>query len=332
LKFSSVKIISIQERYFNEAGTEEKTAILTCEGFNLERGEVQKTQANRLSEALQLVNEEKLEQKKQEFPVYDLRCSFKKVEFKTIFSIKIGIVIGATKLLTYNAQQVVSSKYYPEFTYPIITKGRILNNIKINRDSLIANRQMPIYLIDGINMELKNPQLFNELLNSIPSSVLINETFSNREKLFGYDDYKHPDAFLTFYSQKNPRLILNEDKELNCTNSVHRIYLQSEYEGQTWLVKFVILQLFAGLYHDEILSKARQYGDRIKKYEPSDAGQIPIIISTDPTPKFINAVENLFDQVYTLLAIGESKDAENMVNIFLNEIVIVSNKSELFVA
>ena len=145
-------------------------------------------------------------------------------------------------------KDIDNNKYYPEYLYPIVTKGKQLDGLSISREKLLLNEYLPVYLVDGIKLENNNSDLFSLLVNSIPPEILLNVTFKSRPNLFGYDDFNHPDAFLTFYSQQIPKVVLNKDKELNATNSVHRLYLKDTFLNNISVTKWVSIQLFADFF------------------------------------------------------------------------------------
>ena len=93
--------------FFQNAGTEEKTSILICEGYQEGNCEVTRVIVNSLQEGLYEVNSVSRtfsiepEQCSEISETHILRQGFRKTRLGDIFTIKIGIVIGASKLLTY---------------------------------------------------------------------------------------------------------------------------------------------------------------------------------------------------------------------------------------
>jgi adenine-specific DNA-methyltransferase len=333
--FSFVKLISINERFFQDAGTKEKTAILICDGYQMGNCKVSRVIANSLYEGLSEVNSvnstaDIQSQHSPEVDRLDLpRQGFRKTKLGEVFTIRIGIVIGAAKLLTYKNKNLETNIYFPNYLYPIVTKGKQLEGISISREKLLLNDQLPVYLVDGIKLENTDPILFSSLVNSIPPKTLMNVTFRSRPNLFGYDDFNHPDAFLTFFSQSNPRVILNENKELNATNSVHRLYLKEAFVNNYNVVKWISIQLFAELFSEEVSNIARAYGDKIKKYEPSDASNIPIIMPEQGCEEFYLLVNDKFSEISKFISNGEIEIAKQkslefvqLYMIYFNELAI----------
>lgn len=238
------------------------------------------------------------------------------------FDVKIGIVVGATKLLVMNEEEAKKSPYYPEYTYPIITKGKQLNGVSITTSELIQqNSNSPIYIIDAVTMELESPELFEKLLISIPTDVLLNQTFQNRPNLFGYDDYKTPDAFLTFYSQHLAKIIINEDRELNCTNSVHRLYLKKNEEHAQALLKLFALQTYSDVLHSQTRAVSRQYGNYIIKFEPSDAANIPLLVPRVFNSEITDLINKTFDDVKFLISEQNLPEAKIFAASLFNDLL-----------
>lgn len=326
-KFTKIHLIRIEERFFNEVGTHEKTSLLLCDGYLEGITEIQYSHFKNLAEALKGIKESdtnetfKNQIKKQKTKKFLKKSIFQIVKLKTIFDIRIGIVIGASKLLIFNENIAKVLPYFPNYLYPIVSKGKQLTGITIDKEKLIKDKNTPVYLIDAITLEDKNPALFSDLILSIPISILSNQTFQNRSKLFGYDDFNHPDAFLTYYSQSLPKLIINKNKELNCTNSVHRLYLKNEYKNSQSLVKFFALQTYVDFLHYETKLAAREYGNNILKFEPSDAGNIPLIIPKKMNIEFESDINNLFELANQLIEQNRANEAKNLITAYLKNLV-----------
>lgn len=328
--FRFVKVIRINERFFQQAGTKEKTSILICDGYQIGSCTLTSVEVNTLNDGLsevfvaQPVLEGPLQSNYIPAKAARLHQGFSMKSLRDVFTIRIGIVIGATKLLTYKSKHIETNPYFPNYLYPIITKGKQLDGLSISQEKLLRNQDLPAYLVNGLKLEQDDPSLFLQLLNSIPSKTLLNVTFKSRTNLFGYDDFNHPDAFFTFFSRETPRLILNEGKELNATNSVHRMYLKEPYVNNITIIKWVAIQLLGGLFSSEILDLARQYGDRIRKYEPSDASNIPIIVPESFSEDFCHLVDNHFDRISMLIDNKRTTDAKNEAMTFVQSCAMLN--------
>jgi len=303
-KFGSVNIFRVEERFFNESGTKEKTSFLLCEDYLNSTCKAAIINFKTLTKALAAVRnniEGKVPSQRKKSKIrLGKESRFKVKHLGDFFDIRIGIVVGATKLLVFNEENIKKLPYYPNYVYPIITKGKQLEALHINVETLTSNySRSPIYIIDAITMELEQPDLFEKLLLSIPTSTLLNQTFQNRSNLFGYDDYKLPDAFLTFYSQSLARIIINENKELNCTNSVHRLFYKADIieDEKESLLKLFALQTFSEVLYDHVRAVAREYGNQIIKFEPSDAANIPLLIPNT----FDEEIHREIDDVYAIV-------------------------------
>lgn len=331
-RFNFVKLICINERFFEESGTKEKTSILICDGYREGKCSVIKIIVDTLQEGLLEVDSTRsvkdIGQRGQRgADTHAIGSGFRRTRLGELFNIRIGIVIGASKLLTFKNENIENNMFYPHYLYPIVTKGKQLVGLSISREKLLFNKLLPSYLVDGISLEKNDSKLFSSLVNSIPTKVLLNVTFKSRSNLFGYDDYNHPDAFLTFYSQKSPRVILNENRELNSTNSVHRLYLKQPFIGNYTIVKWVSIQLFSGLLKEEVLNIARQYGNNIHKYEPSDACAIPIIMPETICEDFYSLVEYKFDFLCKLIDEGRIETAKQESLDFVKSYVTLSEET-----
>lgn len=325
--FKEVKLLRIDERYFLNAGTMEKTCLLLCKGYNQGTCDVDRESFVDLDEALntiRYVNDDELKKSseiEESLPLEIGNTNFSLSTLGDLFYVRIGIVIGATNLLVHNFNHASGTNFFPDFYYPIVTKGKQLKNLFIDKANLENDRNTQIYLLDVIKMQEKEPKLFRNFLDNFPEKVLINQTFRKRVKLFGYDDFKHPDAFLTFYSQGLPKLILNSNLELNCTNSLHRLYCKQKASNSDEILKFISLQFFCSFLGKETKNKARQYGNAILKYEPSDAAKIPVIIPRKFSKKFVVDLNKQFNQVCDLIDINQISDALSLTTEYLKQTI-----------
>lgn len=309
-KFKSVQILRTDERYFYDEGTYEKTALLLCKGYGLGTTEIEIFEYNTLAEVLKAMQSKRSKKSTIVKPhKKELPRGFDLIKLGDVFTTRIGIVIGATKLLAFKKSQAFKSIYYPSFFYPMITKGKQLKNLKIDRKELLKNDDLPVFILDVIKLETEAPEMFKKFLEDFPAEILTNQTFKNRQQLFGYDDFNHPEAFLTYFSQGLPKLVINGSKELNCTNSVHRLYLKEEFVNRSWIMKFIAIQLYCEFLQDEIIDIARQYGNKINKYEPSDAQKIPILIPCSHDDIFIEELDMTFEKM--VLKVNENKSVES---------------------
>ncbi|WP_293742425.1 N-6 DNA methylase [uncultured Pedobacter sp.] len=327
--FGKVTLLRIKERFFYESGTYEKTSILLCEKFDRPAKGFEIFNYNNLSSALDDIRKNKFSnQNEHQLEKILTSQKFDLVTLGQVFDIRIGIVLGATKLLIMKTADAKLSPLFPDFVYPILSKGKHLQNISINPERLLEIKQASAYLINGLKLEQVNPDLYIRTLAKLPKEVLENETFKKRTHPFGYDDFKHPDAFLTYFAQKLPKLVENKSKLLNCTNSVHRLFLKPIYQHRKDIVKFIALQTWCNFLKEETETLAREYGNSILKYEPSDAAKIPAFIPKNENETFKLELEKVFYQVQELIDQDMITEAHSLCRNFLVEVIHELNYTE----
>ncbi|WP_421945032.1 HsdM family class I SAM-dependent methyltransferase [Pedobacter sp.] len=324
--FLSVQLVRVDERYFIDEGTYEKTVFLLCDGHQQGNCNITYSHYPLLVDALKDIQKFKVKKYRAKKPPLKIigskkrNSKLKQVTLGDVFDIRIGIVTGASKLLLFDTKKITKTSYFPEFTYPIISKGIQLSGLQIDKKSLLTDELSPIYIIDAIKMEHESPELFSKFLLSFPNETLLNETFRKRTRLFSYDDFKHPDAFLTYFSQGMPKLILNARRELNCTNSIHRLYLKPKFSNSLSIVKFFAMQTFSGYFQDETKSIAREYGNSIFKFEPRDARKIPFLIPKKIDHLFESAVDDIYNTCLRLISENKSGIAKSEILNFLSSL------------
>jgi len=323
-RFKYVGLFRVDERYFASSGTKEKTSILICDNYLGGKAKVDQRSFSSILDALNEVQNfdrtSSVRRRRREVSPRVRAKYFTLVKLGELFDIRIGIVIGATKYLTFSKDQIKKSEIGDEYFYPIVSKGSQLEGLSISRNKLSELENTPNYLLNAIKLEADNQLAFNNLITSIPTSVLLNSTFRKRSKLFGYDDYRHPDAFLTFFSQGLPKLVINTNQELNSTNSVHRLYLKKR-EFPSYFLTFVALQFFSDYFSKSATRLARQYGDNILKFEPSDAAKIPVLIPKSWNRHMITSLNTIVKEIDIMINKQEVEKAKLVAHRFIQKIL-----------
>lgn len=307
-RFRNITIVRFEERFFQYAGTGEKTAFLLCEEYGKD------VRANFSELACDRVENFDLKKLKPHTKISNHLVSNSEIDYVRLSDIcdcKIGIVTGANKYLLQKESWFKAEGLAKQFYYPILSKTKELHGIDFSiRD--LKSQQGIFRLIDFKKLHKKDKKIYTKFKRKIPGSILTNTTFKYRTKhkkqWFDYDDKRKPDMFLSYHSANGPKLVRNIAK-LNTTNSLHRIYLKHGYKSIA-MQKILSITMFSSFVRTEALVNGRHYGSALK-LEPGDAKNILV-----PIPAKINnqKVNLLYKQVNKLVRENNLAEATRLAD------------------
>lgn len=304
-QFSRTHAISLNERVFLSAGTEERTVVLLCDGFGLPALtaiQLQCESVSHLSEALDTIGtntKSKPNLTGRNSPPYPAFLSFSE-RFAThtlgdIARVLIGTVTGANKFFVLSPSRAQQLGINDRYLRPIVTKfGDLDGAVFTDADTArLRNKDRPCLLFHLPDQRLSDAvRLY---LESFPADKrLANSTFSRRADWLAADDGRIPDAFLSYMMHAGPRMALNS-AGVNCTNTVHRIYFnQAVDSAQRKLACISLCTTFSQLSAELV---GRSYGSGVLKIEPTEAKQIRLYLPNNYTAAEIDHKLDEFDLV-----------------------------------
>ncbi|SEB69650.1 N-6 DNA Methylase [Pseudomonas taetrolens] len=315
-RFDRSLVVSLAERIFVAEGAEERTVILLAEGYRSDgfgKGVVKVAHSPRLLGLPKLFESWRADE--QVFDDFDnvgigsflarsasenffsLCARLPCIELGSIAAVSIGIVTGDTRFfirtLSEWRQFGIDERFY-KFVVPKIKGIAGVNLTKSQVKSLISS-DVRCLLLDTSSHELSGQVL--KYLSSYPVAKHGLATYKKRVIWHQPDDKKTPDGFFTFLTHNGPRIVLNSAK-VNCTNSVHRVFLKEKLSKvQLKLVALSMLSTFTQT-HAEIIG--RPCGSGALKLEPKDALQLKLLYPDDIDPELITKafkdVQNALDK------------------------------------
>lgn len=343
--FSKFNLIQLNERLFRSSGAEELSVIVLAEDFR-------KTPQNNsrkyhvvkgVSELNQYISNADWD--KHGFDnfkdciispltrnnFFNLRKSPHVIRLGDISDIKIGLVTGANKWFTLSENRARELKLHHSHLKPIITK---FNQLKGLTHSLTAHRELRKSNSDTPTL-LLNPSQINKPSASARYLAKIskndrenNRTFKKRPQWFRPDDGLSPDAFLSYMFDTCPKLVLNEDCEVNCTNSIHRVYFKTEMSvAYKRAVSLSFLSSFSKLSAEY---EGKSYGSGVQKLEPTAAKNVRLFINE----KLIIKLNRVWDKVNKLLIENNENAATELIDniISTSQIIDANELKEMNVA
>lgn len=295
--FDLITAIILHDRLFLSEGTDENTVVLLAEGFHAHtknKSQIKIAEAETLEDLEFQI--EALCCHKQIGSVFDSKlnhalmrpsCSerfellSKSKECKIVgdlLSIKIGIVTGDNKFFVINKDYAKEKGLFPKYTRPLLAKITNAPGLSFTQRDHQAtlNAKKPCLLIRTERLKRGKDAPIRDYLSSYPRQKRKNvKTFQKRSLWHAPDDFRIPDAFFTYMKQECPRIILNSF-QLNCTNSIHRIYFNDDISShERQLIALSFLSSFSQL-SAEIEGKG--YGSGVLKLEPNAVKRIKILI------------------------------------------------------
>lgn len=295
-RFARVSAITLTERLFVSEGTEELTIILLAEGY----GEPPASQSmqlyclenvSELKDALnnwghsnmQLSGDDASSVGTGMVPnsaicaMNMLRVDRSVKRLGEIASIHIGVVTGNKKFFIKSASEWGRHKIEKRHLQYIAPRSLFIQGLSITEDDISS------FVLDDVPcLALKIParprakSLITYLDTYPKQEIEANSTFAKREVWHQFLDDKVPDAMLVFMTDFGPRLLLNE-ADVNCTNSLYRVYFSGMLEINIKLVAISFVSTFTQI-SAELIGHGR--GSGALKLEPSDAAKVEIYLPT----------------------------------------------------
>lgn len=300
--FSRSLAVAVKSRQFLNFGAKEKSILLLADGFGSSSGKIniEYCEAGSLSEIKSI--KEEWEQEK--LVIANLEPGFNNGSFGSIGSttmkrykelssttnakafgelctIKIGLVTGDSRYLVMNAKNIDTIGLNPDEHFkPIFPRVSDAAGLEYDTSDYVSSvdSNRKCYLLDIEPKHFCNSRVFSYVNDYPEEKKAANKTFNNKAKWYNTDDGNQPDAFLSYMTSGEPRLILNSSK-INCTNSVHRIYFGLLYQSitQQRLISISMQTSYSQLSAE---IECRTTGTGMLKIEPSDAKRIRILLPT----------------------------------------------------
>lgn len=305
--FREIKVVALSNKYFEKA--EERVVVIWLKGFGQVNNSIKiassKTiESNVVFTKLPIQNwasskvfYSEANQIDQLLSKYQTEFGFTK--FINHADVKIGIVTGAVEYFIMPKQEAKIIGFKKKCLIPILRNSSefsdYIRNGKKSLSFLVALKEKDHltytdYIKKGI--EKKYHLRRHSILRKPWYSVRIGEV---------------PDAFFHYRIIKNPYLIFNHD-QVQCTNSIHRIYFKnlSDVEKKWIFVSFLSLpsQL-------SIETNSKIYGKGILKIEPSALKNALVIKRSDPS------INIIYEQIINLLSSDRKEMAMQLASEFV---------------
>lgn len=335
-KFGRVAAISIGERVFLTEGTEERTVVLLGTEFGQSTEEIifrhchsiVELEAELESEAnLNYLQHIVAHTTKTIDHYLEIAAQDDVVELGNLAQIRIGTVTGANSFFIISPTTATKLCLEENYLTPILSKFSHIKGTEVTAEDIRnwRNEDKKCLLFQAAGKELSESA--KQYVETFPEkNRSTNSTFSRRQDWLAADDRRIPDAFFSYMSHSGPRIALN-NAQLNCTNSIHRIYFSKEIEDH--IRKLIVISLCTSFSQLSAEKEGRNYGSGVLKIEPSEAKKIKLVI---PKDKSGEDIDQAFDQLDQSVRAGNSSEAQKIADSFIfapSPDIITPLKSEL---
>lgn len=322
--FSNIKIIKLNQRFFQSDDADEISVILFADGFSKTQHKLTNIGfctvkgENELQILCQDISLKKVINtdykssllKKKILTEYNRLCSSSSANTLGDFSkIVIGMVTGDNKTFIIDKKMVTDYSLQEEDLKPVVGRFSILSGLihTKSRHKTAQDKNQKVFLVCPDNLLTKETAI-RKYLSLVPKeNRKNNRTFAKREKWYYPDDTRYPDAYLTYMIHKLPRMVINMSK-INCTNSIHRVFFNKDVLMRKR--KAIAISMLSSFSQLSAELEGRAYGSGVLKLEPSAAKKIQILL----TPELETALNSQASFLDKLISQGLIEEAQSLVD------------------
>ncbi len=331
-RFKQVMAISVAERLFLSQGTEERTVVLLCDGY--QHGEEKAVQIKYCSSSLELrkiiadsnSNENSGQVESNSFPLLtkdqsqafvDIAKIFKARKIGEFGSVYIGIVIGDKKFFIRRMGDWKKTAISESYFVPVVSKFKHLSGLCTQPDDINRwkKNDQESFLLNTRGKSL-DYQVLSYLSTNEENNKGDNSTFLRREIWHQPDDGRIADAFVACLNNLGPRMVLNSQK-LQATNSLYRFNFTSELNNAKQ--KMLAISMLTSFSQLSAEINGRQLGSGGLKLEPKGVANILVSMNSTKTEAEISAEFVEMDELIRCEKFDEARHAADKF-IFGNKI------------
>lgn len=315
--FEEIKVLALSAEYFNDA--QERIVLLWLKGYGRCAKSIRIAFSAHISGAVDYsdLTQEQWKTKKILYSSsnniqtildeYSSKHNFK--NFEEYGNVKIGVVTGADGFFILDEELVKKYSLPEKYLIPIFSSSKEFTGLFLNGN--VPSKKLVMLPVNG------SDKFKDYILEGVKSRYHLRAHSLLREPWYCVDQGKIPDAFFPYRAMRIPYIVLN-NKETQCTNSIHRIYFNEKIS--TTEKKWIQLSLLSIPGQLSIEARSKTYGSGVLKIEPSS---LKSAIAYKCNDKSINIV---YDKVSKLLSLNQKIDAMCRATEFINEKLNISKE------
>lgn len=222
--------------------------------------------------------------------------------------VKIGVVTGADDFFLMEKSMAKTWNFSKKHLIPIISNSKQFNEVLLGKFDQLKSL---ICLTPDDHRIFRKFVKHGENLN-----FHLREHSKRRKPWFCVNPGSIPDAFFPYRTVKFP-YILSNDKKIQCTNSVHRLYFKDLSSVE---IKWIQISLLSSIGQLSLEAEAKTYGKMMLKIEPRCLKNAMVYSCTD------NHINTVHDHVYEKLRNNDKEGAMIEATTFMNRYLKVSER------
>ncbi|MCP4148110.1 MAG: SAM-dependent DNA methyltransferase [bacterium] len=311
-KFKEIKILALGTKYF--PGTSERIIVLWLKQYNRKTDSIKIAFSKDLEDNPGYYNLNKKAWLSNRVTVSDnhdieqiirgYRKDYGFKRFEDTADVRIGVVTGADKFFILPKTLAKKNHFPDEQLIPIMSSAKEFYGLSLNGQK--PGKQL--LLFSGKNHTFER----DYLLTGEEQGFHLRAHSRLRTPWYKINVGRTPDAFFPYRMAQFPYMMLNNN--IQCTNSIHRVYFRGLTENQK---KWVQVSLLAAPAQLALECYSKTYGRGVLKIEPGALKQSIVYVSDD------NSINSVYESLSNLLASGDKKRAMITATEFLtNELKI----------
>lgn len=314
--FEKIRFLALNAEYFNEA--QERVVLVWLENYGKPVRSIRCAFAQHITDNFRYSAINKAQWAEPTVQISDtidiqatLNEYIEKYNFRRfgeIASVKIGVVTGADNFFILPYDVAMEYGFANKDLLPIFTSSKQLSGFHLNG-------HWPPKRLLKLNMS-NSVKYKDYILAGVKEQYHLRAHSVGREPWFVVEVGQTPDAFFPYRATSFPYLILN-DKRLQCTNSIHRIYFNGLSKNA---IKWIQVSLLSVPGQLSLEAYSKVYGSGVLKTEPSSLKKALIYYSDSAE------VDSVYDQVSELLANNNKFAAVSLATDFIKRTLQISPK------
>lgn len=338
-KFAQVTAISVSERLFLSQGTEERTVVLLCDGFQqksmkpisvmycsdvTDLGNLLTTNVFDASNISSTNDDYSRLTTVQQDVFAEVSTLINALNIGKLGTVYIGIVLGDKKFFVRSMSDWKSRSISDTYICPIVSKFSYLSGLSLHKNDVAEWKaeDKPCFLFNTRDKVIGRVAA-EYLLTNEKQAAGGNATFNRREIWHRPDDGRIADAFIGCISHLGPRLVLNSEK-VQAANSVYRFdFVDNTNSKKKKVLAIALLTTFSQLSAE---LHGRPLGSGGLKLEPGDISQIMVATNTK---KSTAEITTAFKEIDALLRGGKNDEARSFADDFMYGSIISKEQKDV---
>jgi adenine-specific DNA methylase len=315
--FREITIVSLNEKYFDNA--EARIVLVWLKGFGYPNKAIQLAYAKNLQDKFVYSNVDintwsandivRLGNTQGDRVLKICREKYGFIQLGKICEVKIGVVTGSDGFFLLQRSQLTDYTFEESQIVSVLSNSREFPSLL---NGTITNLKVLPVLRAGEGNKHKRFLAIGRKMKAHLSAHA-----KRRNSWFAVNTGPVADAFFPYRAVKTPFLLFNEF-DIQCTNSVHRLYFRNLNNVQR---KWIAVSLLSNISQLSIEKLSKTYGKGMLKIEPSSLKEVLVIKRDDPS------IIPIYNLVYAKLRLNNRDSAVRIATKFINSSLSIPQRT-----